>query len=132
MKLRKRLQVLTMMLSLICFAPFAAQAEEGPNLEISETSLQSTDTPREFYARDGLGYWFSDCRWVGFDDWSLRLNAEDPSRAFTYAPVVLLLRYPKWEIQPYVGMFPSFAMSGGGSDLRPRAPGVVFGVSLSF
>lgn len=132
MKLRQRLQILTLILSLICFAPFAARCAEQPDLKLSESAPQDTDTSREFYTRDGLGYWFSDCRWVGFDDWSLGLKAEDPSRAFTYAPVVLLLRYPKWEIQPYVGMFPYFAMSGGGIDLRPGEPGIVLGVSLSF
>jgi hypothetical protein len=90
------------------------------------------NTPREVYTRDGLGYWFSDCRWVGFDDWPFGLKAEDSGRPFTYAPVVLLLRYPKWEIQPYVGILPYCAMSDGGIDLRPGDPGVVLGVSLRF
>jgi len=132
MNLRKWLQVLTIVLSLICFALIPAQAGEEPSLKSSRSPLQGTDTSREFYTRDGLGCWFSDFRWVGFDDWPFGLNAEDPSRPLTYAPVVLLLRYPKWEIQPYVGIFPYFTMSGGGIDLRPGDPGVVIGVSLSF
>jgi hypothetical protein len=132
MKLRQRLHILTLILSLICFAPIAAQADEEPSLKTSGSSLQGKDTPREFYTRDDLGYWFSDFRWVGFDDGPFGLNAEDPGRALTYAPVVLLLRYPRWEIQPFVGILPYFTMSGGGIDLHPGDPGVMLGVSLSF
>jgi hypothetical protein len=132
MKLRKPLQILTLLLSLVCFAPIAVRAAEQPDLQLSGSAPQGTDTSREFYTRDGLGCWFSDFRWVGFDEWSLGLNAEDPSRALTYAPVVILLRYPKWEVQPYVGLLPYFTMSGGGIDVRPGDPGVVLGVSLSF
>jgi hypothetical protein len=132
MKMRQGLQILTLILILVCIAPVPAQAEDESGRRTAGSPLQGKNTPREFYARDGLGYWFSDFRWVGFDDWPFDSNAEDPGRAFTYAPVVLLLRYPKWEIQPYVGMFPYFTMSGGGIDLRPGEPGVVVGVSLSF
>jgi hypothetical protein len=134
MKQRKRVQAL-IIVSLMCFAPAAAPAAEQPGLKTSGSVPQGTDTsdtPEDFYTRDDLGYWFSDFRWVGVDDWPLGVDAEDPSRAFTYAPVVLLLRYPKWEIQPYLGIFPYFTMSGGGIDLRPGDPGIVLGVSLFF
>jgi len=132
MKVRQSLQILTLILSLICFAPITAQAAEQFGLQTSGSATQGPDIPREFCTRDGLGYWFSDLRWVGFDERSLGLTAEDPSRALGYAPVVLLLRYPKWEIQPYVGILPYFTMSGGSIALRPGDPGVVLGVSLSF
>jgi hypothetical protein len=132
MKLRKGLQILTLISSLICFAPLGAQAEEQPVFKTSGSAPEGTDTPREFYTHDGLGYWFSDVRWIGFDEWSLSQSVSDRDRPLTYAPVVLLLRYPKWEIQPYVGIVPYFTLSGESIDLRPEEPGIVLGVSLSF
>jgi len=132
MKLRKRLPILALIVTLLYFAPGAVRAEEKPGVRSPESFLQGLDTPREFWTRDGLGCWLNGFKWIGFYDWSFESKTEEPSRSFTYAPVVLLLRPPRGEIQPYMGILSYLTMSGGGLDLRLNGPGVIFGLSWSF
>jgi hypothetical protein len=132
MKPWKQLPLLTVILAALCFGPSSARAEEAPGLECLESFIQSPNTPRDFFMREGPGYWLNDLRWIGFDDWSFELNAEDAGHAFTYAPIVLLLRDPEGKIQPYVGILPHITMSDGGLDPHLKNPGVMFGLSWSF
>ena len=132
MKLRKLLPILAFVMTLLSFAPGAARAEEKPGLRSPASFLLDPDTPREFWTRDGLGYWLNGFKWIGFDDWSFELRTEEPSRGLTYAPVVLLLRVPRGDIQPYMGILPYLTMSGGGLDLHVNGPGVMFGLCWSF
>jgi hypothetical protein len=134
MKLRKQLAILTLIAALLHFAPSVAHAEEKPGARSPASSLQTLDTPGELWTRDGFGYWLNDFKWIGFDDWSFELKAEEPGRAFTYeyAPVVVLLRVPKGELQPYIGILPYVTMSGGSFDLHLNDPGVMFGLWWRF
>jgi hypothetical protein len=138
MSLRKHLSIfsiLTLLATLLCFAPSAARAQEGPGLRSSGWSLTRPEASRKLWTRDGLGYWLNDFKWIGFDDWSFELKAEEAGQAFscTYAPpVVLLLRASKGDIQPYLGILPSLTTSGGGFDLHLDSPGVMLGVAWSF
>ncbi len=134
MIVRKQLPILTLIATLLCFAPSAARAGEGPGLRSSSWSLERPDTPAELWTRDGFGYWFKDFKWIGFDDWSFELKAEEPGPAFTcaYASPVVLLRVSRGDIQPYLGILPYLTMSGDGFDLHLNSPGVMLGVSWSF
>jgi len=132
MKLWEQFPLMTIILAFLCFGPSSARAEEEPGLMSPEPFIQSPNTARAFYTREGPGYWFNDLRWIGFDDWPFEFNPEEPGRAFTYAPIVLLLRDPKGKIQPYVGILPYLTLSDGGVEPHLRSPGVMFGVSWSF
>jgi hypothetical protein len=120
---------------LLWFAPSATRAEEGPGLGSSGWSLKLPETPRELWTRDGRGYWLNDFKWIGFDDWSFELEAEEAGQAFSWTytpPVVLLLRASRGDIQPYLGILPSLTMAGAGFDLHLNSPGLMLGVSWSF
>jgi hypothetical protein len=132
MKLWKLFPWLTIVLASLCFGPSSARAEEEPGLERRGYFIQSPSAARKFYTREGPGYWFNDLRWIGFDEWSFELNAEERGHAFTYAPMVLLLRDPEGKIQPYMGILPYLRMSDGGVDSRWKNPRVMFGLSWSF
>jgi hypothetical protein len=136
MKLWKRLPILTLTLiaTSLYVAPGVARAGHESGLKSSSWSLEQTDPPGDLWTRDGLGYWLNDFRWFGYDDWSLELEAVETGGAFDYeyAPVVLLLRVPKGEIRPYIGILPYLTMSRSGLDLHLDSPGVMLGVCLSF
>jgi hypothetical protein len=134
MKFPKQFAVLTLILVLPYFVASVAYAEAGPSTGSPETLVQLADTPKQLWIRDGLGYWFNDFKWVGFDDWSFELKVEDPSRTFTYeyVPVVFLMRVPSGRLQPYMGILPYVTMSSGTFDLHLNDPGVMFGLWWRF
>jgi hypothetical protein len=134
MKFPKQFAILTLILVLSYFAASVAHAEAGPSTGTPGTLLQVADTAKQLWIRDGLGYWFNEFKWVGFDDWSFELKVEDPGRAFTYeyVPVVLLMRVPSGRLQPYMGILPYVTMSSGALDLHLNDPGVMFGLWWRF
>jgi hypothetical protein len=117
---------------------------EYPNLWFSGFGVETAE-PQEHFKLDAAAiggcsvYWSNDLQWLGFSlhSWASRQKAEIVSFEDVKPPILplsasLILRLPKGQFRPYVGISPGSLMNALEDDQSLNIPGFLFGLSCDF
>jgi hypothetical protein len=111
---------------------FSTPYEDTDLMLASDTSYNSYD--------EQLGYWFEDIPWLGIASEAPLLQPEEENQDISIDADTnldplsgfLLLRYPKWRPQPFVGIGPTFFVSDLTNDTVDSLRHIFMGIHYNF